>query len=195
MRAVIDVKKANLNGKLGPDEVAFVQFSGSRPRLYGMRQAAAWEREFVEKLDDTGMVSGRSSPTVFHDPKTGARAVVQGDAHSWSGCGLESMSKGLDTPRIREESGNDEDDEGTRQRNFGPGPAREPGLRPRRCADACRNQRDAGTNTKDRLLSLGTSKRKRLREASSFREESSKVEVQLNLRWLCPAEKRSTARW
>ena len=32
------------------------------------------------------------------------------------------------------------------------------------------------------------------RVALSFREESSKVGVQRNLRWLCPAEKRSTAR-
>ena len=180
----IDVKKAHLNGRLGADEVAFVQLPGSPPGtcsrlkrwLYGMRQAAsAWERDFVEKLAEIGMVSGKSSPVVFHDPKTGVRAVVHGDDFTflgfetelqqvkreleksyqlkvrailgddvkdektvvilnrklvwkedcieyeadeqhaqkvWSGCGLERKSKGLDTPSIREDSGNhNEDDE------------------------------------------------------------------------------------
>ena len=55
----IDVKKACLNGRLGPDDVVFVQLprspqcmcSGRKRWLYGMRQAAsAWERDSVEKL-------------------------------------------------------------------------------------------------------------------------------------------------
>ena len=121
------------------------------------------------------MMSGKSSPAMFHDPKTGVRAVVHGDDFTFlgfetelqqvkrelqrsyqlkvrailgddvkdektvvilnhklvwkencieyeadeqhaqkvsSGCGLESTSKGLDTPSIREGSGNhNEDDE------------------------------------------------------------------------------------
>ena len=54
----IDVKKAHLNGRLGPDDVVFVQMPGSPQDtcsgltrwLYGGRQAAsASERDFVEK--------------------------------------------------------------------------------------------------------------------------------------------------
>ena len=44
-----DVKKAHVNGRLGPNEVAFAQLPGSPPGtcsrlkrwLYGMRQAAS----------------------------------------------------------------------------------------------------------------------------------------------------------
>ena len=238
----IDVKKAHLNGKLGPDDVAFVQLSpqGTCSRLkrwlYGMRQAAcAWERDFVEKLAEIGMTSGKSSPVVFHDPKTCVRAVVHGDDFTflgfetelqqvkrelqrsyqlkvgaileddvkdektvviinrklvwkedcieheadeqhaqkvWSGCGLESTSKGLDTPSIREDSGNhNEDDECLNPQEvkgisrlsgqgqlLGPGPARHP------VCDQGSVQVHVETNEtllgeikEDRPMSLGTS--------------------------------------
>ena len=83
-----DVKKVHLNGRLGPDDVAFVQLLGipqgtcSRLKrwLYGMRLAAsAWERDFVGKFAEIGKVSGKSRPVVFHDPKTCVRTVVHGD--------------------------------------------------------------------------------------------------------------------
>ena len=89
-----DVKKAHLNGRLGPDHVAFVQLPGSpqgtcsrlKRWLYGIRQAAsAWERDFVEKLAEIGMMSGKSPPVVFHDPKTCVRAVVHGDDFTFLG--------------------------------------------------------------------------------------------------------------
>ena len=51
-----------------------------------MRQAAsAWERDFVEKLAEIGMVSGKGSPVVFHHSKTGVRAVVHGDDFAFLG--------------------------------------------------------------------------------------------------------------
>ena len=90
----IDVKKAHLKGRLGPDDVVFVQLPGSpqgmcsslKRWLYGMRQAAsAWERDFVEKLAEIGMTSGKSSPVICHDPKTGVRAVVHGDDFAFPG--------------------------------------------------------------------------------------------------------------
>ena len=88
----IDVKKAHLNGRLGPDEVAFVQLLGSLPGkcswlqrwLYGTRQAAsAWERDFVEKLAEIGLMGGKRSPVEFHDPKTGVRSFMETISHSW----------------------------------------------------------------------------------------------------------------
>ena len=64
---VIDIKKAHLNGVLGPGEVAYVSLPdgccepGTCGRLsrwlYGMRPAAsAWERDFTEKLGKLGKV-------------------------------------------------------------------------------------------------------------------------------------------
>ena len=90
----IDVKKAHLNGRLGPDDVVFVQLPGSPQRtcsrlkrwLYGTREAAsAWKRDFVKKLAEIGMMIGKSSPVIFHDPKTGVRAVVHGDDFTFLG--------------------------------------------------------------------------------------------------------------
>ena len=89
----IYVKKTHLNGNLGPDEVALVQLRGSLPgkcsrlkrRLCGMRQAAsAWERDFVEKLAEIGLMGGKRSPVEFHDPKTGVR-YVHGDDFTFLG--------------------------------------------------------------------------------------------------------------
>ena len=193
-----------------------------------MRHAASvWERDFVEKLAEIGTVSGKSSPVVFHDSKTGVRVVVHGDDFAflgfedraaacetsasevvpiegeghperrcerqeggghpqpqvgleyetdehaqkvWSGCGLESMSKGLDTPSIVEDSGNhNEDDEclnpqevgefrGGQGQLLGQGPARHP------VCDQGSVQVHVETNEtllgeieKDRSISVGTS--------------------------------------
>ena len=78
----------------GPDDVALVQLPGSpqgtcsrlKRWLYGMRQAAgAWERHFVKNMVEVGMMSGKSSPVVSHDPKTCVRAVVHGDDFTFLG--------------------------------------------------------------------------------------------------------------
>ena len=77
--------RADLFASMPPLEAKKVLFSiaawkstGTCSRwLYGMRQAAsAWERDFVEKLAEIGMVSGKSSPVVFHDP-------METISHSW----------------------------------------------------------------------------------------------------------------
>ena len=75
----IDLKKANVTGKVAEDEYAYVQWpqeaGGGVGRLkrwlYGMRSAAsAWRGEYSETLRQLGFVRGRSSSTVFWCPQT-----------------------------------------------------------------------------------------------------------------------------
>ena len=92
----IDIKKAHLNGVLGPGEVAYVSLPdgccqpGTCGRLnrwlYGMRPAAnAWERDFTEKLGKLGFMKGESATTSFYNPVTQARCVVHGDDFTFLG--------------------------------------------------------------------------------------------------------------
>ena len=123
----IDVKKAHLNGRLGPGDVVFVQLPGSpqgtRSRLkrwlYGMRQAAsAWERDFVEKLAEIDIMSGKSSPVIFQGPKTCVRAVVHGDDFTFLGFETELQQVKRELQRsyqlkVRTARGDDAKDEKT----------------------------------------------------------------------------------
>lgn len=70
---LVDAKKARLNGKLAPDEFAFVflplEAGGAvcrlRRWLYGMRAAAsAWE-DYAANLEPIGFRRGLAAPTVF----------------------------------------------------------------------------------------------------------------------------------
>ena len=90
----IDVKKAHLNGVLEAGERAYVTMPGCKPGtcarlkkwLYGMRPAAsAWEKDFSEKLAASGLIAGKSAPTVFFDPTCRLRCVVHGDDFTFLG--------------------------------------------------------------------------------------------------------------
>jgi hypothetical protein len=92
----IDVKKAHLNGVVGPDEYAYIKLPGEdaksgvcgklRRWLYGMRPAAsAWEADFTEKLTQFGLLKGVSVPTAFYDKIRNLRCVVHGDDFTFLG--------------------------------------------------------------------------------------------------------------
>eukprot|EP00974_Lingulodinium_polyedra_P091816 8899423-Lingulodinium_polyedra.AAC.1 len=69
----IDVRKAHLNAKVEPDEVAVVElpeefwefgrFAKLKRWLYGVRKAASgWEKDFASKLEKRGIQEAPGSP-------------------------------------------------------------------------------------------------------------------------------------
>ena len=84
-----------------------------------MRQtASAWERDSVEKLAELSIVSGRSSPVVFHNPRTGKSAVVHGDDFTFLALEAELHQVKSDLQRsyqlkVRATLGDDVEDEKT----------------------------------------------------------------------------------
>ena len=51
-----------------------------------MRPAAqAWERDYTEKFESIGMITGRASANVFYNPVSGIRCVVHGDDFTLTG--------------------------------------------------------------------------------------------------------------
>ena len=92
----IDIKKAHLNGVVGPDEHAYVAlppgccragYCGRLKRwLYGMRPAAsAWEADYTERLHMFGMEKGVSVPTAFYHEGRQLRCIVHGDDFTFLG--------------------------------------------------------------------------------------------------------------
>jgi hypothetical protein len=83
----INVRKAQLSGKVPEDTFAYVQLPTGevwrlRGWLCGMRPAAAaWV--YWQHLERAGFTRGRSSPTVLHRKETGCSCVVHADdSHS-----------------------------------------------------------------------------------------------------------------
>ena len=90
----VDVKKAHLNGEVGPDEHEFIQLPAEagggvgklRRWLYGMRPAAsAWEEHYAARLAEAGFERGRAATTAFVNRETGVRVVVWGDDFTFLG--------------------------------------------------------------------------------------------------------------
>jgi hypothetical protein len=93
---LIDVKKAHLNGVVGPDTWACIELPDEDAEpgmcgrlvrwLYGMRPAAkAWDEDYASRLVGAGFKRGVASPTCFHHPAWGVRIVVHGDDFTVTG--------------------------------------------------------------------------------------------------------------
>ena len=87
---MIDMKMAHLYGVAEDDKKVYIELpeelkkKGKCGRLrrwpYGMRGVGqAWEEDYTEKLASIGFVKGKAASTLFFNPKTKVRCVVQGE--------------------------------------------------------------------------------------------------------------------
>lgn len=81
----LDVRKAQLEGKLEQRERAYIELPGEAGGgvgrlcrwLCGMRHAAsAWEAYYTDHFESVGFARGQSAPTFLHNPEWECRLVV-----------------------------------------------------------------------------------------------------------------------